>query len=288
MIVPEELFGEPYNLRSLQMDGCTVVESCSHKRTTTNEMVLSQHVILFVLDGRFIGRSGDTAICDIQKNQVALIQKGHRVSYKKIGFVEPEKPYQSLMFFLSDTLIHEFLQMKSLQMSHKNTISPFATFEQTDSMQAFVRSVMPYFENRLSYEPALMRIKLFELLFNVVEINPALLQQFTQFSQPPQRDILAVMEAHFTQNLHLEDYATMAGRSLASFKRDFQKVSSTSPHKWLMEKRLAHAKYLLENTTIQVSDACFASGFESLAHFSRVFKQHFGAKPSSVKMSRLG
>jgi AraC family transcriptional regulator, exoenzyme S synthesis regulatory protein ExsA len=283
MRVPDELFGEPYNLRSLQMDGCTVVESCSHGRSTTNEMVVSQHLILFVLEGRYIGRCNDAVVCDIVKNQAVLVQKAHRVRYEKIGYLEHGKPYESLLFFLSDALIHEFLQMKSLQMWRKHTLSPFATFEQTDSMQAFVRSVMPYFENKLSYEPALMRIKLFELLFNLVEINPALLQNFTQFAQAPQHDVLAVMEAHFAQNLHLEDYASMAGGSLASFKRDFQKVSKTTPHKWLLEKRLTHAKYLLENTHIKVSDACFASGFESLAHFSRVFKQHFGANPSSVK-----
>ncbi|WP_462221853.1 helix-turn-helix domain-containing protein, partial [Ferruginibacter sp.] len=57
----------------------------------------------------------------------------------------------------------------------------------------------------------------------------------------------------------------------------------TSPGKWLMEKRLQHAKYLITTAGKSVSDTAFESGFESVSHFSRAFSKQFGTTPSALK-----
>lgn len=81
-------------------------------------------------------------------------------------------------------------------------------------------------------------------------------------------------------NLAVEDIANYTGRSLASFKRDFKKISLLSPQKWLIDKRLkvAHNRMLTGN--VKVSDVYIEVGFKNLSHFSSAYKKLYGISPS--------
>jgi AraC-like DNA-binding protein len=46
--------------------------------------------------------------------------------------------------------------------------------------------------------------------------------------------------------------------------------------------------HLLSNAGKTVSEASYESGFENRFHFSRVFRQHFGVAPTSVKKQISG
>ncbi|MFG0217024.1 helix-turn-helix domain-containing protein, partial [Brevibacillus porteri] len=46
---------------------------------------------------------------------------------------------------------------------------------------------------------------------------------------------------------------------------------------------LDKAKDLLTNTSLSVTDVCFSTGFENVAHFSKVFKDRFVFPPSELK-----
>ncbi len=39
-------------------------------------------------------------------------------------------------------------------------------------------------------------------------------------------------------NIPLEKFATLTGRSISTFKRDFQAIFKETPNKWLIKKRL--------------------------------------------------
>ncbi len=88
-------------------------------------------------------------------------------------------------------------------------------------------------------------------------------------------------------NLTLEEYAKLCGRSLASFKRDFEKIYQTTPGKWLKEKRLAHAKFLLETTDLNISEIVMEAGFENTSHFARIFKNQYGHPPLKFRKLSL-
>jgi transcriptional regulator GlxA family with amidase domain len=47
-----------------------------------------------------------------------------------------------------------------------------------------------------------------------------------------------IMERNFIYNMKLEEFAKPAGRSLASFKRDFTAIYKTTPGRWLKRKKL--------------------------------------------------
>lgn len=46
------------------------------------------------------------------------------------------------------------------------------------------------------------------------------------------------MEKNYLCDLGVEQLANFTGRSLSTFKREFHEMFGTTPHKWIMERRL--------------------------------------------------
>ncbi len=96
----------------------------------------------------------------------------------------------------------------------------------------------------------------------------------------------ALMRQRFREELSLAEVARTAAISIFHFSRLFKKFTNFSPHQYLVHLRLEHARLLLRNTSLSVTEICFESGFNSLEHFIAAFVQHHGASPS--KYRRIG
>ena len=77
---------------------------------------------------------------------------------------------------------------------------------------------------------------------------------------------------HFTENLTLEQMASLAGFSKYHFTRLFRQYADTSFYKYLNRKRIDYAKSLLLDPDLSVIEVALASGFSSLSAFLRMFK----------------
>ena len=77
----------------------------------------------------------------------------------------------------------------------------------------------------------------------------------------------------------MNEIASYTGRSLATFKRDFAKVSDLTPQKWIIKRRLEAAQDLIKSGK-KVTEACFDVGFKNLSHFSKIYKDTYGVAPS--------
>ena len=80
--------------------------------------------------------------------------------------------------------------------------------------------------------------------------------------------------------LSMEEMAYYTGRSLATFKRDFKKVSELTPQKWLIHRRLEAARDLILKGGRKVSEICYDVGFKNLSHFSKLYKEMYGMAPT--------
>ena len=90
------------------------------------------------------------------------------------------------------------------------------------------------------------------------------------------------MNQSYQFNVKLDRFAYLTGRSLATFKRDFEKIFNTPPRKWLQKRRLQRAHYLIVNEGKMASDIYFDLGFEDLTHFSHAFKREYGYSPKKA------
>jgi len=142
-------------------------------------------------------------------------------------------------------------------------------------------SLIPYFNQTLPLPESILEIKFKELLYNIL-INPAnkpILSYINSLVDGYITPVWEIMEKNFMYDLKLPEYALLTNRSLASFKREFQKHYGISPGKWLTQRRLQRAKRFLETSGKSISDITFENGFTNVSHFSRIFKNHFGKSP---------
>ena len=79
-----------------------------------------------------------------------------------------------------------------------------------------------------------------------------------------------------------EELAHYTGRSLATFKRDFKKISSLTPERWLIHKRLEVAYELMKKEERKISEVCDKVGFKNQSHFSNAFKKQYGIPPTAL------
>lgn len=191
------------------------------------------------------------------------------------------------LFFVPDEFICDVLKMKATPI-HKpgKKYDPLITIDNNAAVHTFFQSMISYFSSSREPDASLLELKFRELILTIADnpVNSELLSYFTSLLQEPQTvSLIKTMEDNYCFNLKLEEFARLSNRSLSGFKRDFQKQYNTTPGKWLLEKRLDHARHLLTNAGKTVSEASYESGFENPAHFSRVFRQRFGVTPVSVK-----
>ena len=121
----------------------------------------------------------------------------------------------------------------------------------------------------------------------LLDIDERMYPTLFDFHETWKIDILNFMERHFTEDLTMEEFASYTGRSLATFKRDFAKVSDLSPQKWLIEQRLELSGKLLKDPKVKPSAVYESVGFRNRTHFSGLFKQRFGLSPAAYQQKYI-
>jgi AraC-like DNA-binding protein len=88
---------------------------------------------------------------------------------------------------------------------------------------------------------------------------------------------------HYDRPHTTAELAQSAGMSMFHFTRVFTELVGCPPHRYLSELRL-HAAHSMLRAGRGVTETCFASGFNNLSHFSRIFARRFGVAPSRLTL----
>ena len=277
--VPNQLIGAPYYRNYLSIDSVNLVESCSHDLSEQKgNMFLKDHMLLFVLEETNCITHGKQQY-RVNKNEMVLFKKNISISYDKTGSRINGGMYDSIMFFLKDEFIVDFIKMADIKNTKTEKLADVNVKPVREPLLSFVASIKGHFNAPEKVDKRLLKIKIMELLFDLVQTDNSLLLQLLQLKKQFTTDITTVIEDNFMSPLRLEDFAYLSGRSLASFKRDFNKIYKVSPARYIKEKRLNKAKDLLVSTDWAINDICYTIGFENVSHFSRAFKQFSGKSP---------
>ena len=209
-----------------------------------------------------------------------LLRKAHSVSYEKEGSPETGL-FESQLFAINDELLKDFLTTQQVNVPPMTEELSAQVSPMSDRLVAYCWSLAPYFNDPSQVNPGLLRLKVMELLYNVMDCSKNIFRQMLQLRQPVKADIHRVVEENYTSPISLEELAYLSGRSLSSFKRDFQGIYGEPPAKWIREKRLSKARQMLQSSRMSVADVAYSLGFENPTHFSRIFKQRYGSSPIS-------
>jgi AraC-like DNA-binding protein len=236
-----------------------------------------------VLSGRKTWRTTE-GTWTLEKGQTLFFKKGAAVLHQDF-----RDDFCVLVFFVSDNFICDVVKEVSGHLNgsqdgralHKGAI----TVNGDVTLTAYFQSMLVYFTGTAQPAETLLKLKLKELIVSILlgGNNPELGAYFQSLLRSDAPPLSQIMEANFSYNLSLEDYARLSHRSLSAFKRDFRKYYNQSPGKWLLQKRLEYSAVLLKSPALNVSQVALDCGFEDLSHFSRAFKEKFGVSPANYR-----
>jgi AraC-like DNA-binding protein len=101
------------------------------------------------------------------------------------------------------------------------------------------------------------------------------------------RKVHQFLYAHLAEPIGLDEVAKVAGMSSAAFSRYCRRVTGRTLTRLLAELRVTQACKLLTETEQSVSEVAFASGFQSISNFNRVFHELKGENPMSFRKKRM-
>lgn len=242
---------------------------------------ITEHTLIFVLHGhKFLHIEEQTHTAEA--GHLVLLKRG---IYALSEFVPDGLNYEALLVFFTDDFIKKFLHTHQLITSPSAATAAHLVIPTNELLNGFKTQFMGYFGKNIKGLENILQLKLQELLLLLLgspQGQPVLaFLQSIVFGQPV--DIDFIVRKHLFQPLSLEELAKLSGRSLASFKRDFQHQYNCPPKKWINDQRLEHARMLLLHSGKNVSEVAMDCGFENIPHFIRIFKQKFGGTPNSVR-----
>jgi AraC family transcriptional regulator len=102
-----------------------------------------------------------------------------------------------------------------------------------------------------------------------------------------ERRVRGVIEANLDGEVPLGMLAAECGLSVSHFSRAFRQSIGTSPHRWLLRRRVELAQERLRDPKLSLSEVALSCGFADQSHFTRVFTSLSGMSPGAWRRSRL-
>lgn len=94
------------------------------------------------------------------------------------------------------------------------------------------------------------------------------------------RHALEFIEANLGENLSLAQIADASAASVSSLVRGFKAALNASPHRWVLNRRIASAQRLIYEGATPLSTVAACCGFADQSHLTRVFTRHVGSSPT--------
>lgn len=95
--------------------------------------------------------------------------------------------------------------------------------------------------------------------------------------------VLDYIGAKLDEDLSLLVLANVVGMNLYYFARLFKQSTGLSPHRYVLEQRVARAKQLLHTPEMTVLEAGVRTGFGDQGHFAKVFRRFVGVTPTKFR-----
>ena len=255
----------------------SIVYSCYYTYSREGEQFIPEHVFSYQVSGKVVLFDGDREIT-CEPGDFRLSRRNHLVKFKKYP---PEGgAMQSVAVYLDQALLRKMAVELGTKKGNTREGGPIFPLRPSGLYKSYFDSLAPYEDAGQS--EALTALKLREAVLILLQEDTWAREVLFDFAEPGKIDLEEFMNRNFHFNVELKRFAYLTGRSLATFKRDFGRIFHTSPSRWLQQRRLEEAHYLIKEKGKAPSDVYLDLGFEDLSHFSFTFKRKYGVAPSRI------
>lgn len=188
-------------------------------------------------------------------------------------------PVTVIAIHLHQPLLKQLVQSEHSFFSERSSKSSSTNPETSRQvLEAFLQSLIIYFDEPDIQTDALVSTKLRELLLLLVQTEYAgSLQELLERMFSPQRtSFIEMIKAHLFTRATIDDLAALTGMSLSSFKRKFTSIYKESPAQYLQSRKIEEARKLLLHSSLTISEIAYQTGFQDPSHFTKVFRKWSG------------
>jgi AraC family transcriptional regulator len=100
------------------------------------------------------------------------------------------------------------------------------------------------------------------------------------------RRLLLYIEARLDQPIHIKELSAIAKLSKAHFSRAFKRAFNTTPHSYIIRRRIEKAEALMLTSDLSLCDIAFHCGLTDQAHLCKLFRQKYGESPAAWRRER--
>lgn len=255
-----------------------IQHSCYFTRSRGGEQFIPEHAIGYVVSGS-ITMTTVKGTLTVNQGGIYFCRRNQLTKYTK----EPPEggEFRSVAVFFDQEMLRNFSMeygYTAATGNHSPAIIPLSTGGVMANYMESLRAYETVFKQEGSQE--LLKVKQKEAILILLQFHPEFKDILFDFSEPGKIDLEAFMNRNYHFNVGLQRFAFLTGRSLSTFKRDFEKIFNLTPSRWLLQRRLQEAYYMIKEKSKVSSDIYLELGFEDLSHFSFAFKKQYGIAPS--------
>lgn len=285
-----ESIQKKYQNHTIEVSGVVIARYFTVEDHYKAEAYMEHHLLNIILEGKktLHTKAGDV---EVKAGEAFFLSRGE---YVMSEMCESGK-YECLLIFFDEKMSRDWLLplLEKVPLHVKTSqpvLNPLCKVELTPIIKSTALSLLPFIEQKPAFVDAILMLKLQELFLLLLgSPEGEKLALYFQTLLPRGIDLRLFMEEHFTQNWSVSEFAKKSGRSLSAFKAEFASQFHTSVMKWILEKRVERARFLIEKGGLNIGEAAFKAGFKTQSHFSRLFKARYAQTPQSLrdKMSNL-
>jgi AraC-like DNA-binding protein len=230
--------------------------------------VLDYYQMVFISRGRGVFETKPTGRVRIEAGHVFLLFPGVRHHYRPIKQIGWDEQWVGIQGPYAERLMKGFF-------------SPDRAVLRVGANEDLVRLMRSFQEVLLDAPQGYQQImagRAVELVARIRSLAASYHADVRALHQKIQRARMTLGE-HATTPLDLARLAEDLGMSYSRFRLAFKKEIGLSPRQYHIEVRLNHARELLRNHELSVSEVADRLGFSSVFYFSRLFKEKTSLSP---------
>lgn len=134
--------------------------------------------------------------------------------------------------------------------------------------------------SKYALKPMMRKYKLYKIMKTLIDLYSNHSKNITVVKKAVQ-----YIEENYKENIKISLIAERFGLSESHFRKLFKDFTNLSPVDYRNQLRVEHAKELLSQSNLPVSEVARSVGIEDQFYFSRIFKEFEGVSPLQYKKS---
>ena len=129
-----------------------------------------------------------------------------------------------------------------------------------------------------SFSPFIRQYKMYKIMKTIIKLQPS-----NDKKNISLKNALDFLDSHYSEDFKISDLANLCNLSESHFRKLFKEYTDLSPAEYKNQLRIEHAKELLSDGNLTLSEVASAVGIDDQFYFSRLFKSIEGISPTQFK-----